>query len=140
LSAPRVLVVDDEPAVLGLISHALAARGYEVQAAPDPLQALKLAHDAPCFDLVVSDVIMPQMCGPELVRRITQICPGTAVLVMSGHIDVQDLPKGAKFIGKPFQVKDLYSIVDRALASSPTASGPRKEDGPQSGEPSRSSA
>ena len=78
MSTPRVLVVDDEPAVLRLVSKALSVRGYEVYAAASPMQALHLARAAPCFDLVVSDVIMPEMCGPELVRRISRICPHAA--------------------------------------------------------------
>ncbi len=59
MSTPKILVVDDEPAVLGLVSKALSAKGYEVHAACHPNQALKLAEAMPCFDLVVSDVIMP---------------------------------------------------------------------------------
>jgi CheY-like chemotaxis protein len=59
MAKARVLVVDDEPAVLGVVSKALAIRGYEVHAVSSPLHALRLAQDAPGFDLVVSDVIVP---------------------------------------------------------------------------------
>lgn len=125
MSKPRVLVVDDEPAVLGLVSRALSLRGYEVQAVPNPLHALQLVHDTPCFDLMVSDVIMPEMCGPELVRRVVQICPEAAIVVMSAHIDGhvmtarldgEALPRHAKFISKPFGLTDLYATVEKALS------------------------
>ncbi|MGA9105549.1 MAG: response regulator [Bryobacteraceae bacterium] len=110
--------MDDEPAVLGLVANALSARGYEVHAAADPAQALELAQAMPCFDLVVSDVIMPGMCGPELVRRITRICPNTAVLMMSGYIAAEAIPKRAAFIAKPFRLADLCSIVGNLLPPS----------------------
>jgi DNA-binding NtrC family response regulator len=128
MAAARVLVVDDEPAVLGLVSNALSLRGYEVHAVPSPLQALKLLHDTPCFDLVVSDVIMPEMCGPELVRKVAELCPTAAVVVMSAHIDTHEmaarldgaaLSRQVRFLSKPFRVTDLYSVVEKALAVSP---------------------
>ena len=115
MATARILVVDDEPAVLGLVSRALSRRGYEVHAVNSPLEALRVAHDTPCFDLLVSDVIMPEMCGPELVRRIGQLCPAFAVVLMSGHIDSEALPDGAAFISKPFLTNDLYSVVEKAL-------------------------
>ncbi len=118
MSTPRVLVVDDEPAVLRLVSKALSVRGYEVYAAASPMQALHLARAAPCFDLVVSDVIMPEMCGPELVRRISRICPHAAVVLMSAHIASEALPEGAAFISKPFQMTDLCTVVEKKLAPS----------------------
>ena len=116
MSAPRVLVVDDEPAVLHLVSRALERRGYEVHAANHPLQALELVTAAPCFDLVVSDVIMPGICGPELVRRITQVCPTIGVILMSAHMASEALPDHAAFLSKPFHMADLYSAVEKKLA------------------------
>lgn len=112
----RILVVDDEPGVLGFVVNALSLRGHDVHAASSSLQALQLAHREPCFDLVVSDVIMPDMCGPELIRRITPMCPDAAVILMSGHIAAEALPAHTKFISKPFRMLDLFSIVDGALA------------------------
>jgi DNA-binding NtrC family response regulator len=128
MAAARVLVVDDEPAVLGLVSKALSLQGYEVHAVPSPLEALKLMHDTPCFDLVVSDVIMPEMCGPELVKKVAELCPTAAVVVMSAHINVHEMAvqfdgmtrlSRVKFLSKPFRVTDLYSAVEKALAPSP---------------------
>jgi two-component system, cell cycle sensor histidine kinase and response regulator CckA len=118
MSTPKVLVVDDEPAILGLVSKALSARGYEVHAASDPTQALEIAKAMPCFDVVLSDVIMPRMCGPELVRRITQICPTTAVVLMSGYIAAEAIPARAAFISKPFRLTDLCSTVAKVLSPS----------------------
>jgi two-component system cell cycle sensor histidine kinase/response regulator CckA len=115
MATPRVLVVDDEPAVLALVSKAFSVRGYEVHAAASPVEALELVKAGPCFDLVVSDVIMPGMCGPQLVKEIAQMCPGSAVVMMSAHVVVEGLPPHAKFINKPFRIEDLFSIVQKAL-------------------------
>ncbi len=118
MGAPKVLVVDDEPSVLHLVSTALSARGYEVHAVASPTKALELVRATPCFDLVVSDVIMPEMCGPELVRKLSRICPTTAFVLMSAHLDVSLLPEHAAFISKPFRLKDLYSVVEQKLSVS----------------------
>ena len=124
MSTPKVLVVDDEPAVLGLVSKALSARGYEVHAASDANQALALAQAMPSFDLLVSDVIMPEMSGPELVQRIAKICPTIAVVMMSGYLAAEEVPKRAAFISKPFRMMDLYSTVENVLALCPDDSEP----------------
>ena len=118
MATARVLIVDDEPSVLRLVSKAIAGWGYEVHAVSSALQALKLAHDEPCFDLVISDVIMPEMCGPELVKRLSRLCPNASVVMMSAHIAAEVLPAKAAFISKPFTMADLRSVVDRALSPS----------------------
>ncbi len=112
----RVLVVDDEPSVLRLVCGGLSKQGYEVHAAPHPVHALELVKATkPCFDVVVSDVIMPDMCGPELVRNIKRMCPRTAVVLMSAHIASEVLPEYAVFIGKPFRMEELYAVVKRVI-------------------------
>ena len=115
MSRPKILVVDDEPSVLRLVSNSLSARGYEVHAAGSPVQALDLVKTTPSFDLVVSDIIMPEICGPELIRRIKQMCPNIAVILMSAHIASEALPEHAAFLSKPFQMADLFSVVERKL-------------------------
>lgn len=117
----KVLVVDDEPGVLCLVVDALLLRGYEVHSAACPLQALELAKVMPFFDLLLSDVLMPKMCGPELVRKFLLLSPATAVVMMSAYIDAKELPKSAGFISKPFLLTDLYSIVEKTLARGASA-------------------
>lgn len=115
MAKTRVLVVDDDPGVLGLVASALSSEGYEVHAVPSPTQAVELAKVSPCFDLLVSDVNMPDVCGPELARQITQICPTVAIVLMSGEAVGQVLPERAWFIIKPILLTDLYSVVEKAL-------------------------
>lgn len=114
----RILVVDDEPAILNLISRALAARGHDVLRATGPLQALELGTHAPPVDLVVSDVNMPVMQGTELVRRITDVYPGTKVILMSGYVPSSNLPPDVPFIRKPFPIGKLVGKVEEVLALS----------------------
>jgi len=116
----KVLVVDDEPAVLGLVASMLALPGYDIHSTTNPLQALELVRAEPDFDLVVSDVLMPEMRGPELVGKIKEICPSIAVVMISGHLASESLPSGVGFISKPFLLSDLWSVVERTLARSAT--------------------
>jgi two-component system cell cycle sensor histidine kinase/response regulator CckA len=118
MSKPKVLVVDDDPGVLHFVADALSIQGYEVHVAYSSGQALELVRAIPCFDLLVFGVIMPEMCGPELVRKIKQICPSIAVVMMSGNTSGQDLPSGTGFIRKPFLLPDLYSVVEKTLSRS----------------------
>jgi two-component system OmpR family response regulator len=118
MATAKVLVVDDEFAVLALVAGALSMQGYEVCAVPDPKQAIELVKkESPCFDLLLSDINMPDVCGPELAREVKLICPTIAVVMMSGNFDVQKLPSGVGFVSKPFLLTDLYSVVAKALAA-----------------------
>jgi DNA-binding NtrC family response regulator len=115
LATARILVVDDEPLVLSLVATALERAGHQVASASGPLQALEIVKSQEPFDLVVSDVVMPGMCGTQLASEIRRLAPSSAILFMSGCVPVTQLPSGAPFIGKPFATRDLLRAVDRAL-------------------------
>jgi CheY-like chemotaxis protein len=118
LATARILVVDDEPVVLQLVSGVLARAGYEVLAAQGPPQALEIVKAPTPLDLVVTDVVMPEMCGPRLANEIKVLAPSTAVMFISGCVPAGDLPKGVPFLGKPFSIQDLLAAVERALRQS----------------------
>src|SRR5205823_14936108 len=83
-----VLVVEDEPSVRALMQDVLAGEGYRVLDANDPWEALGVAETCP-INLLVTDVLMPDMNGPELAKRIESIRPETKVIFMSAsNIDV----------------------------------------------------
>jgi PAS domain S-box-containing protein len=104
----RVLLVEDEAAVRKFVRTMLEKQGYTVVDAMDPEDALRMVRDrAEAFDLLLTDVIMPRMNGPELAAQVQTVRPGLPVLYMSGYTDrairLQDRLGGdAHFIQKPF--------------------------------------
>jgi two-component system, cell cycle sensor histidine kinase and response regulator CckA len=124
-----VLVVDDEQNVRELVCRTLQAEGYGTLAAAHGVEALELleaaeAAEAP-VDLVVTDVVMPEMDGRELGRRLSQKWPDLPVLYISAY-DVNDIfrrgsPRSsAPFLQKPFPMDGLITTV-RGLIRSRTA-------------------
>jgi two-component system, cell cycle sensor histidine kinase and response regulator CckA len=117
VAAARILVVDDEPIVLQLVSKVLETAGYRVLAAPGPQQALEIVKTQAQLDLVMTDVVMPEMCGPRLVSEIKALAPRTPVMLISGCVPNGDLPKGVPFVGKPFSPRGLLAAVEKVLQS-----------------------
>jgi two-component system, cell cycle sensor histidine kinase and response regulator CckA len=109
-----VLVVEDEPGVLSLTRRVLERAGFRVIGQAEPTAALDWWADVSrreSVDLVLADVVMPSMSGPEMLKRMLITRPGLVVLLMSGN-DPGSTPH--PFIGKPFTPADLVSAV-RAL-------------------------
>ncbi len=120
-----VLVVEDDPAVLGIAIRMLEDDGYRVLFANDPLEALEVAarFDAPIHALV-SDVIMPSLNGRELARRLRSARPGIGVVYMSGYtrnVTANDsmLDPGVLFLSKPFARGELLDRVAAASLAGP---------------------
>ncbi|MBW6486892.1 MAG: response regulator, partial [Syntrophobacterales bacterium] len=117
-----VLLVEDESANLELGKIMLEGFGYMVLAAASPLEAMRLAEEnADAIDLLVTDVVMPEMNGRELAGRLQSLYPGLKCLFMSGymanviaHNGVLD--EGVHFIQKPFSRQALADKVRTALA------------------------
>ncbi len=112
-----ILVVEDEPAILEIVDLLLKQMGYEVLAAGSPGEALRLAEErGNAIDLLLTDLVMPEMDGRELARRLEAGHPGMKRLFMSGHaadiIADHGLADGeANFIAKPFSMEQLLSKV-----------------------------
>jgi two-component system cell cycle sensor histidine kinase/response regulator CckA len=119
MGAARILVVDDEPVILELVSRALSSHGFDVLETLDPLAAVEMAAAPPPVDLVLTDVVMPGMAGPEMVRTIRETWPATRAIFMSGFAASPDLPPDIPFISKPFRVSDLIGKVREILAAEP---------------------
>jgi len=116
-----ILVVEDEEAVLNLTRDMLESLGYHVLAVKKPEEALRLAAEFQgAIDLLLTDVVMPDMNGKELSERIMHLKPGMQCLYMSGYTaDVIArqgmLEEGIHFIPKPFSLQDLAAKIREAL-------------------------
>jgi PAS domain S-box-containing protein len=111
----RILVVEDEEGVRRVIERILVDEGYRVVLADEPETALVLA-DSQEFDLVLTDLVMPGMSGPQMVRRLRERRPALRALFTSGYTDRPDaLPPGAVFLSKPFSRHTLLEHLTRAL-------------------------
>jgi signal transduction histidine kinase len=121
-----ILVVEDEPAVLQVVVRMLRRNGYAVMAAATGSQALALAADHE-FDMLLTDVIMPEISGLELAERIRQLRPTASVLFMSGYSPDLFGPKrarteGIKLLQKPFTEQALLEGIRAAMAAAPEVS------------------
>jgi len=115
-----VLVVEDEPQVLHLAETILKESGYQVLTAHTPGEAIDIARDNGRIDLLLSDMIMPDMNGKELQVNIETIRPGVRTLFMSGYTDEvigRDALResAADFIEKPFTLQSLAGKVREVL-------------------------
>ncbi|MEO5808767.1 MAG: ATP-binding protein [Sphingomicrobium sp.] len=121
----RILLVEDDPRVRTATVGALEDLGYEPVSCSGGAEAMRLFAGED-FDLVVSDVIMPEMTGPELVRELRARRPDIAVLFVTGYVGdgEGDELVGFELLRKPFTVGALASAVAEALARAPSESRP----------------
>jgi two-component system cell cycle sensor histidine kinase/response regulator CckA len=119
--AGRILFVEDEDVVRGVAARLLRARGYEVIEASDGEEALVLAEEnAGRIDLLISDVIMPGLDGPTLLKKARKYLDGAPVMFISGYAEAEfsDLLEGetgVTFLAKPLDIKVLAERVKQQL-------------------------
>jgi PAS domain S-box-containing protein len=120
-----ILLVEDEDVVRTLGIRVLERAGFRVLAAADAADAFSIAagHEGP-IDLLLTDVVMPRVLGPELARQLSLLRPGLRVLFTSGYTATgagltSSLPPDARFIDKPFSPSGLVSAVRAALDAAP---------------------
>lgn len=124
--AGTILLVEDEPVVRTLARRILTQRGYTVLEAGNGREALEIARaKLDEIDVVVTDAVMPEMGGPELMRHLHQLRPGLRTLYMSGYTDDDilrrgDLQPGAAFLQKPFSTEQLTRALSEVLETRPT--------------------
>lgn len=125
-----VLLVEDEEAVRRFAARALESRGYNVLKATTGVEALDvLASHSDEIDLVISDVMMPEMDGPKLLQQLRRTLPDMKVIFISGYAEEalrRELAEGESFgfLPKPFSLKELASAVKEALEQPRRATGP----------------
>ncbi len=121
----RILLAEDEEAMRAYLARALENAGFEVVAVDRGTAALPLL-EREHFDLLLSDIVMPEMDGIELAQRCSQISPHTKVIFITGFAGVtlkanQEMPL-AKVLSKPFHLRDLVLEVQRIFGQQNRAS------------------
>jgi PAS domain S-box-containing protein len=129
-----ILAVDDKLEVLNLIAQTLSKQGYTVISANSPSEALKLFDQhLDQIDLLLTDVIMPFMSGPQLVQKLLAKKPTLRVILMSGHpTDIDHfqeiIEQGTAFLAKPFLNGALIDKVGEALGNADLKATTNKEE------------
>jgi two-component system response regulator PilR (NtrC family) len=118
VDSPRILLVDDDPGLLDLVSELLARRGHEVVQTGSGLRAAQLLK-AERFDLAVLDLLLPDLSGLDLAQ-LAMRDPETVVIVLSGSTSVEQALQAMRmgiydYVIKPFQVEQLEHTLQRAL-------------------------
>jgi PAS domain S-box-containing protein len=120
-----ILLVEDEEAVRSFAARALKLRGYSVLEAAGGEEALEIVQNTKSpIHLLITDVVMPNMDGPTLVRAVKRIRPDMAVIFMSGYAEEtfrrnEERAEDLHFLPKPFGLKQLAAKVKEVLAASP---------------------
>jgi CheY-like chemotaxis protein len=114
---PRILVVDDEPAIASTLELILNAAGFSAASFTNPLEALRSA-ETQCPDFLLTDVMMPQLNGIDLGVQFKAIYPRCRILLLSGQIATGGLMEDARkkghnfeLLAKPIHPKDLLNVI-----------------------------
>jgi two-component system, cell cycle response regulator CpdR len=115
----RILLAEDEQAMREYLARALERSGYEVVSVDRGTEAAPLL-EREHFDLLLTDIVMPEMDGIELARHCSKVSPQTQVMFITGFSGValragESMPS-AKILSKPFHLKDLVLEVERLFA------------------------
>jgi CheY-like chemotaxis protein len=127
LGSGTILLVEDEDAVRSLVETILTADGYKILVASSPEQAMQICQSfAATIDVLLTDVVMPEMSGPELAEKLLGLRPGLRVVYMSGyageHLDEQGVrAEGASLLQKPFTAAALEEKIRQALSAAVTS-------------------
>jgi two-component system cell cycle response regulator CpdR len=118
---PKILLAEDDGDMRRFLVRALHNAGYEVVSFDNGRSAYDRLREEP-FQLLLTDIVMPEMDGIELARRATEIDPDLKVMFITGFAAVAlnaaaQAPKDSKVLSKPFHLKDLVNEVDRMLAA-----------------------
>jgi two-component system nitrogen regulation response regulator GlnG len=138
MTPPTVLVADDDRSIRTVLTQALGRSGYQVRTTGNAATLWRWVEDGE-GDLVITDVVMPDENGLDLIPRIKRVRPDLRVIVMSAQSTLMTAVKAAQrgafeYLPKPFDLQELLSVVGRALAAPlkeamPPASEARDEDG-----------
>ena len=134
MTPPTVLVADDDRSIRTVLTQALGRSGYQVRSTGNAATLWRWVEDGE-GDLVITDVVMPDENGLDLIPRIRKIRPDLRVVVMSAQSTLMTAVKATQrgafeYLPKPFDLQELLSVVGRALAvpAQPSAGAPEPRD------------
>jgi two-component system cell cycle response regulator CpdR len=115
----RILLAEDDNDMRRFLVRALEQAGYQVASFDNGLEAYNRLREEP-FELLLTDIVMPEMDGIELARRATELDPDIKVMFITGFAAValnpdSEAPRDAKILSKPFHLKDLVNEVEKLL-------------------------
>ena len=115
----RILIIDDDPVILEVIADILRTNGYEVVAAPDGESGIN-ELESNYYDLVLTDLVMPDVGGIEVLNHVVNKAPKTKCIILTGYgtikSSVEAIKKGAfDYISKPITSSELLVVIDKAL-------------------------
>ena len=118
---PKILLAEDDNDMRRFLVKALEAAGYAVISYDNGLSAYHRLREEP-FELLLTDIVMPEMDGIELARRASELDPDIKIMFITGFAAValnpdSQAPKDAKVLSKPFHLRDLVNEVQKVLAA-----------------------
>jgi two-component system, cell cycle response regulator CpdR len=117
----RIILAEDDSSLRRFLARAIEKAGHEVIAVSDGAKALPLV-EAGEFDLLLTDIVMPEMDGIELAQRAQKVRPDVKVMFITGFAAVAmheklSAPASAKLLSKPFHLNDLVAQIEQLLAA-----------------------
>src|SRR6476661_2380578 len=117
----KILLAEDDNDMRRFLAKALQNAGYDVTAFDNGLSAYNRLREEP-FELLPTDIVMPELAGLELARKATQLDPDIKVMFITGFAAValnpdSRAPKDAKVLSKPFHLRDLVNEVEKLLTT-----------------------
>ena len=118
---PKILLAEDDNDMRRFLVKALETAGFEVTDYDNGLSAYRRLREEP-FELLLTDIVMPEMDGIELARRASELDPDMKIMFITGFAAValnpdSQAPKEAKVLSKPFHLRDLVNEVQKMLAA-----------------------
>ena len=118
---PKILLAEDDNDMRRFLVKALENAGYEVTDYDNGMSAYRRLREEP-FELLLTDIVMPEMDGIELARRASELDPDIKIMFITGFAAValnpnSQAPKDAKVLSKPFHLRDLVNEVQKMLAA-----------------------
>ena len=120
-ASPKILLAEDDNDMRRFLVKALENAGYEVIDYDNGMSAYRRLREEP-FELLLTDIVMPEMDGIELARRAAELAPDIKIMFITGFAAValnadSKAPKDAKVLSKPFHLRDLVNEVQKMLTA-----------------------